>query len=143
MQLLSNARRAAFAAATIAIAACAAKSAPRSENEEKNTKSTEGQYRDTTKTSGGETSPSRGARGDGAEKTGGKFDEKPNLHDHEAGRKVIRNGRVDIVVPAYEDARAKLDALVAQVGGYIDSTQVTRGQGASSSAVVVLRVPAA
>lgn len=58
-------------------------------------------------------------------------------------RKVIRTGRIDLVVAAYDDARAKLDALLAATGGYVDSTQVQHYQGAVSSATLVLRIPQA
>ncbi|MBA3393629.1 MAG: DUF4349 domain-containing protein [Deltaproteobacteria bacterium] len=56
-------------------------------------------------------------------------------------RKVIRTGRIDLVVAGYDDARAKLDALLAKAGGYVDSTQVQHYQGAVSSATLVLRIP--
>jgi len=76
----------------------------------------------------------------------GKEDNKPTdgaKAAHRDTRKVIRTGRVDLVVAAYDKARDKLDALVAAAGGYVDSTQIARGQGATSSATIVLRVPAA
>ncbi|HEY5945022.1 MAG TPA: DUF4349 domain-containing protein [Kofleriaceae bacterium] len=56
-------------------------------------------------------------------------------------RKVIRTGRIDLVVKTYDDARAKLDSLLAAAGGYVDSTQVRHQQGDVSSATLVLRVP--
>ena len=56
-------------------------------------------------------------------------------------RKVIRTGRVELVVATYDDARARLDALIKSAGGYIDSTQVERAQTAVSSAVLVVRIP--
>jgi hypothetical protein len=56
-------------------------------------------------------------------------------------RKVIRTGRVDLVVATYDDARTRLDALIKSAGGYIDSTQVERAQTAVSSAVLVVRIP--
>ena len=56
-------------------------------------------------------------------------------------RKVIRTGRVELVVAAYDDARAKIDALIKATGGYIDSTQVDRHQAAVSDATLVIRVP--
>src|SRR5580704_16430997 len=37
-------------------------------------------------------------------------------------RKIVRTGKIELVVGAYDDARAKLDALVIAAGGYIDST---------------------
>src|SRR5688572_30437831 len=42
-------------------------------------------------------------------------------------RKVIRTGSVRLTVATYDEARAKLDALLAQIGGYVDSTHVNRG----------------
>jgi hypothetical protein len=56
-------------------------------------------------------------------------------------RKVIRTGRIDLVVKTYDDARAKLDKLLETAGGYVDSTQVQHHQGAVSSATLVLRIP--
>jgi hypothetical protein len=143
MQLISNTRRAAIAAAAIAIVACAAKRDPSTSSSEADKPApAPSRYRGPEET---ETQAKRGdkvAQGQSRD-ANNKADEKPDIPGHEAGRKVIRNGRVDIIVPAYEDARAKLDALVTEVGGYVDSTQVSREQGSSSSAVVVLRVPSA
>lgn len=59
----------------------------------------------------------------------------------EPNRKVIRTGHVDLVVATYDEARGKLDALLASTGGYVDSTQVQHSQGAVSSATLVLRIP--
>lgn len=59
----------------------------------------------------------------------------------DASRKVIRTGRIDLVVATYDDARTKLDALLKAAGGYIDSTHVAHHQGAVSSATLVLRIP--
>jgi len=59
------------------------------------------------------------------------------------GRKVIRTGRIELVVGKYDDARAKLDVLLATSGGYIDSTQVNHYQGSVSNATLVLRLPSA
>lgn len=56
-------------------------------------------------------------------------------------RKVIRTGRIDLVVKTYDDARAKLDKLLEAIGGYVDSTQVQHHQGDVSSATLVLRIP--
>src|SRR5689334_5607647 len=56
-------------------------------------------------------------------------------------RKVIRTGRLDLVIASYDDTRDKLAALVKQAGGYIDSTQVSHQLGSVSSATVVLRIP--
>jgi Domain of unknown function (DUF4349) len=58
-------------------------------------------------------------------------------------RKVIRTGRIDLVVATYDEARTKLDLLLAGAGGYVDSTQVQHYQGAVSSATLVLRIPQA
>jgi hypothetical protein len=59
----------------------------------------------------------------------------------EDDRKVIRTGRIELVVATYEDARAKIDALVQAAGGYVDSTQVNRRQDAISDATIVVRIP--
>jgi len=56
-------------------------------------------------------------------------------------RKIIRTGRIELVVATYDDARGKLDALIERIGGYVDSTQVTRRQGAISDATIVVRIP--
>jgi hypothetical protein len=56
-------------------------------------------------------------------------------------RKVIRTGRIDLVVATYDAARAKLDTLLQAAGGYVDSTQVQHSQGAVSNATLVLRIP--
>src|SRR5262245_40609268 len=56
-------------------------------------------------------------------------------------RKVIRTGRIDLVVKTYGDARDKLDKLLEAAGGYVDSTQVQHHQGEVSSATLVLRIP--
>jgi hypothetical protein len=56
-------------------------------------------------------------------------------------RKVIRTGRIDLVVDSYDEARAKLDKLLAAAGGYVDSTQVQHYQREVSSATLVLRIP--
>jgi hypothetical protein len=60
---------------------------------------------------------------------------------HVDTRKVIRTGRIDLTVASYDEARARLDAMVESAGGYIDSTQVDRHSGVNS-AVIVIRVPA-
>jgi hypothetical protein len=60
---------------------------------------------------------------------------------HVDTRKVIRTGRLDLVVESVDMSRAKLEALVQSAGGYIDSTQVEM-HGGSNSAVIVIRVPA-
>jgi hypothetical protein len=56
-------------------------------------------------------------------------------------RKVIRTGRIELVVTSYDEARTKLEAILKSAGGYIDSTQVTHSQGAVSNATIVLRLP--
>src|SRR5262249_49718862 len=56
-------------------------------------------------------------------------------------RKIIRTGRIELVVATYDQARVKIDALVDQVGGYVDSTQVNRRQDAISDATIVVRIP--
>ena len=56
-------------------------------------------------------------------------------------RKIIRTGRIALVVTTYDEARAKLDALIDKAGGYIDSTEVNRRQGAISDATIVIRIP--
>ena len=68
----------------------------------------------------------------------GAFRGLPGADPH---RKVIRTGRIDLVVKAYDDARAKLDRLLEAAGGYVDSTQVQHLQGEVSSAILVLRIP--
>jgi hypothetical protein len=66
-------------------------------------------------------------------------------------RKVIRTGRIDLVVePAtnanhaatWDAARAQIDALVAAAGGYVDSTQIQRDGNMVSEATIVVRIPA-
>jgi hypothetical protein len=70
--------------------------------------------------------------------------------DHKSGtsavkhvdtRKVIRTGRIDLLVASVEASRGKLEALVESAGGYIDSTQVEQ-HDTTSTAVIVIRVPA-
>jgi hypothetical protein len=60
------------------------------------------------------------------------------LADH---RKVIRTGRVELVVASYDEARGKLDALLTDAGGYVDSTRVARHRGAVSAATLIVRIP--
>jgi Domain of unknown function (DUF4349) len=57
-------------------------------------------------------------------------------------RKVIHTGRVELVVAAYDTARAKIEALLAQSHGYIDSTNVNHHAGEVSDATLVVRIPA-
>lgn len=71
-----------------------------------------------------------------------KTDHKLAIDGHPVdNRKVIRTGRVELVVAAYDDARGKLDALIKATGGYIDSTQVERHESAVSDATFVIRIP--
>lgn len=61
--------------------------------------------------------------------------------NHEDARKVIRTGHVDLVVTSYDDARAKLEALVKSAGGYVDATNVTRRADQISDAQITIRLP--
>jgi len=56
-------------------------------------------------------------------------------------RKVVRTGRVELLVASYDEARRKLDALLEGAGGYVDSTRVGRHRGAVSEATLSVRVP--
>jgi hypothetical protein len=56
-------------------------------------------------------------------------------------RKVVRTGSVRIAIETYDDARTKLDAILAKAGGYVDSTQVNRGTNAITDATIVIRLP--
>jgi hypothetical protein len=56
-------------------------------------------------------------------------------------RKLVRTGRVELVVASYDDARAKIDKLVARIGGYVDATDVDRRQDAVTNATIVVRIP--
>jgi hypothetical protein len=58
-------------------------------------------------------------------------------------RKIVRTGNIDLVVKTYDDTRDKIDAIVKEAGGFVDSTRVSRSEGQVSSAVIVVRVPAA
>ena len=60
----------------------------------------------------------------------------------DADRKIIRTGRVELVVAAYDTARTKIEALLAQSHGYIDSTNVNHHAGEVSDATLVIRIPA-
>lgn len=60
---------------------------------------------------------------------------------HADHRKVIRTGRIELVVTSYDAARGKLDALIQDAGGYIDSTRVGRYRGAVSTATLIVRIP--
>src|SRR5438445_11899075 len=57
-------------------------------------------------------------------------------------RKIIRTGTLRITITSYDESRAKLDALLQQVGGYVDSAQVSRSQNMITDATIVVRVPA-
>jgi hypothetical protein len=76
------------------------------------------------------------------EEQAAKVDEKladgPMVDPH---RKVIRTGRIDLVVATYDDARTKLDTILKAAGGYVDSTNVQHYQGQVSNATLVLRIP--
>jgi len=63
---------------------------------------------------------------------------EPVAADH---RKVVRTGRVELLVAGYDEARRKLDALLEVAGGYVDSTRVGRHRGAVSEATLSVRVP--
>ncbi len=71
----------------------------------------------------------------------GKADGQFRTPTTDPSRKVIRTGRIDLVVATYDEARAKLDALLKDAGGYVDSTQVNHSAGAVSNATLVLRIP--
>jgi hypothetical protein len=57
-------------------------------------------------------------------------------------RKIVRTGHVALVVTTYDEARAQLDVIVQQAGGFIDSTRVSHHEGRVSQAELVLRIPA-
>ena len=63
---------------------------------------------------------------------------KPPVEIH---RKVIHTGRVELIVEAFDPARAQLDSLVTAAGGYVDSADILRRDG-SHHATIVLRIPA-
>lgn len=58
-------------------------------------------------------------------------------------RKIVRTGNIDLIVTTYDDTRDKIDAIVKDAGGFVDSTRVSRSEGRVSSAVIVVRIPAA
>jgi hypothetical protein len=70
---------------------------------------------------------------------------KPDVNGTEPapkdGRKVIRTGTIELVVGNFDDARAKIEALVAQAGGYVDSTNISRRQDEISDGTIVVRLP--
>jgi uncharacterized protein DUF4349 len=59
----------------------------------------------------------------------------------DATRKIIRTGRLDLVIDDYDATREKLEAIVKAAGGYVDSTQVAHHKGAVGEATIVLRLP--
>jgi Domain of unknown function (DUF4349) len=63
----------------------------------------------------------------------------PQPHDD---RKVIRTGKLEVVVSTYESARTQIDEIVKASGGYIDSTHVERAESRVSDATIVIRIPA-
>jgi len=56
-------------------------------------------------------------------------------------RKIIRTGSLRLTVTTYDEARVKLDALLEQIGGYVDSTHVNRGSNSVTDATIVVRIP--
>jgi hypothetical protein len=58
-------------------------------------------------------------------------------------RKIIRTGRLALTVETYDEARAGIEALVAEAGGFVDSTRVTHHEGVVGRATIVVRIPAA
>jgi hypothetical protein len=63
----------------------------------------------------------------------------PKPHDD---RKVIRTGKLEVVISSYESARTQLEDIVKASGGYIDSTHVERAESRVSDATIVIRIPA-
>ncbi len=58
------------------------------------------------------------------------------------GRKIVRNGSLEVRVDDYEPARAQIDALLRSSGGFIANAQVGHSDGRVTEATLVLRVPA-
>jgi hypothetical protein len=56
-------------------------------------------------------------------------------------RKVIRTGTIHLLVSSFDDARKNIGAVVAQAGGYVDSTNIARHQDQISDGTLVVRVP--
>ncbi|MCE9576628.1 MAG: DUF4349 domain-containing protein [Deltaproteobacteria bacterium] len=56
-------------------------------------------------------------------------------------RKLIRTGDLAILVDGVDGARARLEALAASVGGFVDRAEVEHAGGTASSATIVIRVP--
>lgn len=84
---------------------------------------------------------SKGSSGSATAEAANADDRVSGLPAVDPHRKVIRTGRIDLVVTTYDDARAKLDKLLEAAGGYVDSTQVRHHQGEVSNATLVLRIP--
>jgi hypothetical protein len=63
----------------------------------------------------------------------------PQPHDD---RKVIRTGKLEVVISSYESARTQIEDIVKASGGYIDSTHVERADTRVSDATIVIRIPA-
>jgi len=58
-------------------------------------------------------------------------------------RKIMRTGQLSLTVDTYDTARERIEAVVAEAGGFVDSTKVTHLEGQVSRASIVIRVPAA
>ncbi len=56
-------------------------------------------------------------------------------------RKIVRTGHLDLIVATYDGARDRIEIIVKEAGGFVDSTRVSRSEGQVSSAVIVVRVP--
>jgi uncharacterized protein DUF4349 len=78
---------------------------------------------------------------DGAKTAGDAKADKPADRPLRDTRKVIRTGKLDLVVDDYDATHAKLEALLNAAGGYIDSTQVAHREGAVGAATIVVRIP--
>jgi len=78
---------------------------------------------------------------DAAKPAGDAKADKPADRQLRDTRKVIRTGKLDLVVDDYDATHAKLEALLNAAGGYIDSTQVAHREGAVGAATIVVRIP--
>jgi hypothetical protein len=89
------------------------------------------------------TAPAAPTAGSAAAGSGAAAEPAPSLSPAPPAdrRKVIRTGRIELVVAGYDEARSKIDALLNDASGYIDSTRVNRHRGAVSAATLVVRVP--
>jgi hypothetical protein len=56
-------------------------------------------------------------------------------------RKIVRTGHIELIVATYDDTRDRIEAIVAEAGGFVDSTRAQRSEGQVSSATIVVRVP--